>query len=57
MAIKRIQTRLDLLRKIISAFNDAEKTGIRDPLGVFKKVLDKRTEIKAEKSRPKKSRD
>ena len=57
MANERIKSRLNLLNKIISAFKEAEASGIKDPVKLLKRVLDKRANLKIEKSRHKKPRD
>jgi hypothetical protein len=57
MTIDRIKSRLNLLNKIISAFKEAEASGIKDPLKLMKKALNKRANLKIEKSRHKKARD
>ena len=50
MVHQRIQARINLMKKIFSAFRDAENEGIKDPLKVLKKALEKKTEINAGKS-------
>jgi hypothetical protein len=57
MAIERIKSRLNLLNKLISAFREAEASGIKDPAKLMKKALKARTNLKVEKSRLKKPQD
>ena len=57
MTIDRIKSRLNLLNKIISAFKEAETSGIKDPTKLMKKALNKRANLKAEKSNFKKPQD
>ena len=57
MAIDRIKSRLNLLNKIISAFKEAEASGVKEPGKLMKKALSERSKLKVEKSRLKKSQD
>jgi hypothetical protein len=57
MTIERIKSRLNLLNKIISAFKEAEESGIKDPVKIMKTALKKRADLKVEKSRRKKTSD
>jgi len=57
MTIERIKSRLNVLNKIISAFKEAEASGIKDPLKLMKKALNKRANLKVEKPNPKKPQD
>jgi hypothetical protein len=57
MTIERIKSRLNLLNKIISAFKEAEASDIKDPVKLMKRALNKRANLKVEKSRHKKPRD
>ena len=57
MAIDRIKSRLNLLNKIISAFREAEASGIKDPAKLMKRALKERSKLKIEKSRLKKPQD
>ena len=54
MPLSNIQIRSELLKKILAAFKDAESEGIKDPLAVLKKILDKRVQLKSKTSRLKK---
>jgi hypothetical protein len=46
MPLRKIKTRTELLKKIFAAFEDAKSEGIKDPLAVLRKALDKRVQIK-----------
>jgi hypothetical protein len=46
MTLRRIKGRSELLEKILSAFSEAEAEGMKDPLSVFRKVLEKRAHLK-----------
>jgi hypothetical protein len=46
MPLKRIKTRLKLLRDITTAIQEARQAGVKHPLGVVKKVFDARKEYK-----------
>jgi len=51
MPLRRLRGRSELLEKILSAFSEAEVEGIKDPLSVFRKVLEKRAHLKTRISR------
>ena len=57
MAIERIKLRLNLLNKIISAFREAEASGIKDPAKLMKRTLKEKANLKIEKSSLKKPHD
>jgi len=57
MTIDRIKSRQNLLNKIISAFKEAEASGIKDPIKLMKKALKKRANLKVEKPNLKKPQD
>jgi hypothetical protein len=57
MTIERIKSRLNLLNKIISAFKEAEASGVKDPVKSLKTALKKRANLKVQKSRHKKTSD
>jgi hypothetical protein len=50
MTIKRIQDRLNLLKKLITAIREAKTAGIKDPLKVLRKSLKNRVDFKTRKS-------
>ena len=51
MPLKRIDTKLGLLRDVIRALKEAEKSGIRDAAEITKKALDLRAYYKGWKQR------
>jgi hypothetical protein len=53
MPLRRIRARSELLEKILSALKEAEAEGVKDPLSVLKKAIDKRVRFKSETSRHK----
>jgi hypothetical protein len=57
ISIEQIKSRLNVLHKIISAFREAEASGIKDPIKILKNALSDRAYLKVEKSRLKKPRD
>jgi hypothetical protein len=57
MTIERIKSRLNLLNKIISAFKEAEASDIKDPVKLLKRALNKRANLKVEKSSLKRPQD
>jgi hypothetical protein len=54
MPLKRIQARVDLLKKLISALKEAQSSWETQPLELLKKVLKERANLKIEKTRHKK---
>ena len=50
MPMRRIRVRSELLKKILSALEEAEGEGVKDPLSVLRKALDKRVRFKSETS-------
>jgi len=53
MPMRRIRVRSELLKKIFSALKESEAEGVKDPLSVLRKTLEKRVRLKTEKSRHK----
>ena len=56
MPLKRIQARVDLLKKLISALKEAQISGEKQPLELLKKALKERANLKIEKTRHRKPR-
>jgi len=56
MPLKRIQARVDLLKKLISALKEAQSSGGTQPLELLKKALKERANLQIEKTRHKKPR-
>ena len=56
MPLKRIQSRVDLLKKLISALKEAQASGETQPVKLLKKALKERANLKIEKTRHKKPR-
>ena len=48
MPLHKIRSRSELLKKIFDAFKEAEAKGVKDPLSMLKKALDKRVRFKSE---------
>ena len=51
MPLKRIETKLSLVRDVAKAIKEAEKSGIRNAAGLVKKALDSRANYKVWKQR------
>ena len=51
MQLKRIETKLSLLKDVVRALREAEKSGIHDGAGLVKKALDSRAHYKIWKQR------
>jgi hypothetical protein len=49
--LKKIETKLKLLKKLSKAIKEAQKAGIHNPLGKVKKALDSRIKYKSWKDR------
>ena len=45
--LRRIEVKIDFLRKVTKAVKEAKETGVRDPAGFIKKILDSRIKYKA----------
>ena len=56
MPLKRIQARVNLLKKLISTLKEAQASGETQPLELLKKALKERANLKIEKTRHKKPR-
>ena len=54
MPLNKIKTQAQLLKKIAAALKEARAAGVRDPVGVVKKVMDSRTKYETWKSSEKK---
>ena len=53
MSLQQIRSRAELLKKLMTALEDAKAEGLKDPMKVLRKILDKRIESKAGKARRK----
>ena len=56
MPLERIQSRVDLLKRLISALKEAQISGETQPLEFLKKALKQRANLKIEKTRHKRPR-
>ena len=56
MPLERIQSRVDLLKRLISALKEAQISGETQPLELLKKALKQRANLKIEKTRHKRPR-
>ncbi len=54
MTLQKVKVQAELLNKILTAFKEAKDEGIKDPMVVLKKALEKRVWVKVGKSRQKK---
>ncbi len=53
MSLQQIRSRAELLKKLMTALEDAKSEGLKDPMKVLRKILGKRIESKAGKARRK----
>ena len=53
MSLHIIQSKAELLKKLMTAFEDAKAEGLKDPMKVLRKILGKRIESKPGKARQK----
>jgi hypothetical protein len=56
MPLERIQSRVDLLKRLITALKEAQISGETQPLELLKKALKQRANLKIEKTRHKRPR-
>ena len=56
MPLERIQSRVDLLKRLFSALKEAQISGETQPLELLKKALKQRANLKIEKTRHKEPR-
>ncbi len=53
MSLQQIRSRAELLKKLMTALEDAKAEGLKDPMKVLRKILGKRIESKVGKARQK----
>ncbi len=53
MSLHIIQSKAELLKKLMTALDDAKADGLKDPMKILRKILGKQIESKSGKARQK----